>query len=85
LRLGFSVTLRIEIAPAERNFFSMSKSLCNSNLPHCFSKDGVLEAVRLKAERHVRSVLVLDDSKSIIGMFRLEENRMQFVPAEVAA
>jgi CBS domain-containing protein len=59
----------------------VAPEISKMKLPICSSKDGVLEAMRLMAERRVRKVLVVDDTKSIVGSFRLEDNRLRYVSA----
>jgi hypothetical protein len=64
------------------SMFRSAHSVAKAKLPTCSSKDGVLAAIQLMAERHVRKILVLDDSESVIGAFQFEDNRLRYVPIE---
>jgi CBS domain-containing protein len=58
-----------------------SRSVANpSNLPFCFAQDGILEAMRVMAEKRIRKILVLNESKSVVGAFEFKSNRLQYIP-----
>jgi hypothetical protein len=78
------VTVRIEAPTINRQVENMPRresAETNEQLPSCSAKDGILEAIRLMSERHVKSVLVRDESNLVTGVYRLEQNRVQFFPS----
>jgi hypothetical protein len=50
----------------------------------CFQGDGVLDAIRLMAERKTTKVVVLGANKAPVGIFRFEQNRITYEALDAA-